>query len=968
MGRSPPQIAYSRGQRVSEKWDLWLDEPLPLKMKMRRLRLSGWYFPKNGSRLTRIRCRVGKRTFYGRFDCEKSGITDSRSTPDGPRRCGFAVDVIVPFGRNPFELQVATADGKWQEAYARTVVGPLRVRAAEREHWQKIDEAEGQGRYAFFFSRPNDWNKPAQTLRVTGWCVDQTGDWIRDIRAVVGGRTFPGRYGIERPDVAAWIPHRPAARDSGFVLTAELPRGKQIIRLEAKGSDGIWRQFFVSEVIGGESPDDEPLTPDEIAHFEGFERRPRFRFWFDRPTDWSQPVRHLRVSGWCVATWGEEIRELRARIRGRTYKASYGILRPDVAAILESGAGALRSGFALDVAVPWGFATLILEARSGRGPWEQFFCARVRGSLLGLTRKNDSDEAVGNYAQWIRLYDRLTRKDTLRIRKQISAFSLQPRISVLLPVYNSNPRWLRRAIDSVRNQLYPNWELCAVDDASTDRRVWQLLQNYARRDPRIKVMRRSHNGHISAASNDALRMTTGDFIALLDHDDELARTALYFAALELNRTPSLQLIYTDEDKLDQQGKRCDPYFKPDWNPDLFTSQNYVSHLSLYAANVVRNAGGFREGLEGSQDYDLTLRCLEQIAPAQIRHIPHVLYHWRIAEQSTATFAAAKPYAREAAITAVQEHLDRTNVPARATMHYGDYLRIVYPPPAGQPLVSIIIPTRDRLSLLRQCIEGIEGKTDYPNVELIVVDNESAEPATLDYLLELEKDHRATVLHVAGEFNFSRLNNIGVGRARGEFVALLNNDLEVINRDWLTEMVAQAARPEIGAVGARLWYSDGRMQHGGVILGVGGVATHAHIGIRKEHGYFARAHLVQNFSAVTAACMVLRKSVYERLGGLNEMNLAVAFNDVDFCLRLREAGLRTVWTPHAELVHHESASRGLEDTGLKQRRFLAEVDYMGRKWGAVLEADPFYNPNLSIESNEQFKLAFPPRVQKPWNES
>ncbi|MBA2271611.1 MAG: glycosyltransferase, partial [Chthoniobacterales bacterium] len=368
--------------------------------------------------------------------------------------------------------------------------------------------------------------------------------------------------------------------------------------------------------------------------------------------------------------------------------------------------------------------------------------------------------------------------------------------------------------------------------------------------------------------------------------------------------------------------------------------------------------------EGSQDYDLTLRCVEQIAPAQIRHIPHVLYHWRIAEQSTATFAAAKPYAHEAAIRAMQEHVDRRRIVARVVPHYANYLRVIYSPPPDQPLVSIIIPTRDRGSLLRQCIESICGRTEYANYELIIVDNESAEQQTLDYLDTMRTHERVTVLRVDGEFNFSRLNNLGVARARGSFVALLNNDLEVMNGGWLGEMISHAARPEIGAVGARLWYPDGKMQHGGVILGVGGVATHAHHGIQKEHGYFARAHLTQNFSAVTGACMLLRKDVYLQLGGLDETNLAVAFNDVDFCLRLRDAGFWVVWTPHAEFAHHESASRGLEDTRTKQRRFLAEVDYMQKKWGHVLEADPFYNPNLSIESNREFKLAFPPRVEKP----
>ncbi|HSH39977.1 MAG TPA: glycosyltransferase family 2 protein, partial [Chthoniobacterales bacterium] len=628
---------------------------------------------------------------------------------------------------------------------------------------------------------------------------------------------------------------------------------------------------------------------------------------------------------------------------------------------------ALRSGFSLDVVVPWGRAMLVFEARSRDGAWEEVFTTRVRGPLL-WARNGDRHEQVGNYAEWIRLYDQITRADVRAIRADISKLQRQPKFSVVVPVYNTDRRWLRRAIESVREQLYDNWELCIVDDASPEPRVWRLLQSYARRDPRIKIKRRAENGHISATSNDALALATGEFVALLDHDDELAATALYFAARELNHRPNTQLVYSDEDKLDTQGRRCDPYFKSDWNPDLFRSQNYVSHLSIYAAELVRKVGGFRTGFEGSQDYDLTLRCIEQIEPAQIRHIPHVLYHWRVAEQSTATFAGAKPYAHQAAVRAMQEHVDRQQTGARAVPHYANYLRVIYSPPADLRTVSIIIPTRDRGALLRQCVESIVTQTDYPNFDIIVVDNESGEQETLDYLQALRTSPRVTVLRAEGEFNFSRLNNIGAAAARGSFVALLNNDLEVMNRDWLREMVSHAARAEIGAVGARLWYPDGRMQHGGVILGVGGVATHAHNGIRKEHGYFARAHLTQNFSAVTGACMLLRKDVYLQLGGLDENNLAVAFNDVDFCLRLREAGLLVVWTPHAELVHHESASRGLEDTRSKQRRFLAEVDFMQKKWGAVLKADPFYNPNLSIESNQEFKLAFPPRVQKPWSQN
>lgn len=951
--------------QYSEKFHFWLDEPADWNVKLRKLRLSGWCVAKRGAPLVAIRARVAGQTFVGSFDRERADVAEYLGMPDAPRWCGFTVDVEIPFGRKRLELQVATADGRWQKAFARTVSGPLAVRDTERQLWRRLDEADAERRFVFFFSRPHHWEKPIRTLYLAGWCVDRTGRWIHGVRAVIGGSVFPGMCGIHRPDLAAQFPGSDAATRSGFALKAEVPPGKHRVAVQVRGVDRVWRQILVREITGAMAggAQDEVLTADEIPYFEG-STAPRFQFWFDRPSNWSDRRRQLHISGWCLATWGEDISELRARIGSTVFRANYGILRPDIAATFDSGMAALKSGFSIDVTVPWGSSTLAIEARSSGGAWEEVFTTRVRGPLFWPAHR-DEEEAVGNYAEWIRRYERLTRSDIDRIRADIARLERTPTISVLLPAYNSDPRWLRRAFDSVREQLYPHWQLCIVDDASTQPHVWKTIERYAKRDERIKAFRREENGHISAASNDALRLATGDFIALLDHDDELAPTALYLVACAIDENPDARLFYSDEDKLDRQGRRTDPYFKPDWNPDLFHTQNYVSHLSVYEAALVREAGGLRLGFEGSQDYDLTLRCIEQLAPAQIHHIPHVLYHWRIADESTATFAAAKPYAHEAAIRAVQEHLDRRGAGASVVAHYGSYQRLIYSPPADHPLVSIVIPTRDRVSLLRQCITSLVPKTEYPNFEVIVVDNESSERETLGYLRLLTATGRTSVVRVPGEFNYSKLNNLGVAHARGEFIALLNNDLEVMNADWLSEMVSHAARPEIGAVGARLWYPDGKMQHGGVILGVGGVATHAHVGIRKEHGYFARAHLAQNFSAVTGACMLVRKEVYQRLGGLDEVNLAVAFNDVDFCLRLIEAGLRVVWTPHAELVHHESASRGLEDTGTKQRRFLAEVAFMQNKWGHVLEADPFYNPNFSIESQQQFKLAFPPRVRKPW---
>lgn len=566
-----------------------------------------------------------------------------------------------------------------------------------------------------------------------------------------------------------------------------------------------------------------------------------------------------------------------------------------------------------------------------------------------------------DYTEWIRRYDTLTDETRAAMRARIDAFEHNPLISVIMPTYNPKPDWLEQAIESVRNQIYPNWELCIADDASTDKAIRPILERYAKEDARIKVVFREQNGHISAASNSALELAAGEWVALLDHDDLLAEHALFWVADAINQHPEARLIYSDEDKIDEAGRRFDPYFKCDWNEDLFYSHNMFSHLGVYHTRLLREIGGFRIGLEGAQDYDLALRCIERVAPQQIYHIPRVLYHWRVHSESTAQSSDAKPYAILAGERALNEHFQRLGVNAKA-LHVGYGYRVYYALPDNPPMVSLIIPTRNGLHLVRQCVKSIFEKTTYPNYEILIVDNGSDDPAILHYFKELQSEARVRIIRDDRPFNYSALNNAAVKLARGEVVGLLNNDIEVISPDWLSEMVSHAMRPEVGAVGARLWYPNGTLQHGGIVLGLAGVASHSHKHFPREIlGYFGRASLIQSFSAVTAACLVIRKSVYKEVGGFNETDLQVAFNDVDFCLRIREAGYRNVWTPYAELYHHESATRGYEDTPEKQARFAKEVQYMKQRWGDLLLNDPAYNPNLTLD-HEDFSLAWPPRVE------
>lgn len=542
------------------------------------------------------------------------------------------------------------------------------------------------------------------------------------------------------------------------------------------------------------------------------------------------------------------------------------------------------------------------------------------------------------------------------LKSQLDGFV---RFSVIVPVYNPDIPYLDAMIQSVQAQSYDNWELCLADDLSRAE-VRDFLTQKAAQDSRVRLVLRGENGHISRATNSAIDVATGDFIALLDHDDLLDPDALLMVAAAIADNPTAQILYSDEDKVRMDGERYDPHFKPDWNRDLLYGMNYVSHLGVYATALVKQVGGFRVGFEGAQDYDLLLRCIEQIDDTQILHIPKVLYSWRASPGSTAASNEAKPYATQAGIWALSEHLERVHgrpidvVDGPSPFSY----RVLWPLDTP-PLVSLIIPTRDRLHLTRTAVESILAKTKYENFEVIIIDNGSIEPDSLAWFAKIQSvDCRVRVLRDDQPFNYSALNNTAVAQARGELIALLNNDVEIINREWLSEMVSLAIRPGTGCVGAKLYYPDGRIQHAGVVIGMGGVAGHAHLLSSGDHGgYFGRLLVRQAYSAVTAACLVVRRDIYLAVDGLNETDLKVAFNDVDFCLKVRAAGYTNIWTPWAELLHYESASRGYEDTPEKISRFQAECAYMKNIWQTHDFADPCYNPNLTLD-RQDFSFAHP----------
>jgi GT2 family glycosyltransferase len=611
----------------------------------------------------------------------------------------------------------------------------------------------------------------------------------------------------------------------------------------------------------------------------------------------------------------------------------------------------------------------ILRASGPIGLFREFNAGTHRlakESSLGplLSPIHNAIDSFG-YRRWAKRYERLRADDLREIHEATERLTFRPLISVLMPVYNTDHRWLKAAIQSVRDQMYPGWELCIADDASTDPGVGKLLRDFQAKDARIKVDFRAVNGHISAASNSALQLATGEFVALVDHDDVLPKHALLAVVHELNRHPDAAIVYSDEDRLDESGRRYDPYFKPDFNVELFRGQNVISHLGVYRTDLVRQVGAFRQDLEGSQDYDLAWRIVERIDPKRIRHIPHVLYHWRAVAGSAALGTREKTYAHSAARRAVEEHLARTGVQATCepALNASYHQRVRYALPQPPPHVTIIIPTRDHVDLLSRCVGSVIGCSTYPDYDIVIVDNGSAEAGTREYFERLRADARVSILRLDEPFNFARLNNQAAAAARGDVLCFLNNDTEVITADWLEEMVSLACQDGVGAVGAMLYYPNNHIQHAGVILGLGGVASHAFKGLgRTTGGDHARAALTQAMSAVTAACLVVRKASFTEAGGFDE-TLAIAYNDVDLCLRLGASGLRTVWTPFAELYHYESVSRG-DDTATERPGFLDESRLMYQRWGSLLEADPYFNPNLSLDRTD-FALSYPPRHTRKW---
>ncbi len=792
---------------------------------------------------------------------------------------------------------------------------------------------------------------PASTERVTtvaGWVYALEGK-IDGVRARAREYKWDGEYGFPRPDVGVAFSAVEQAMRCGFRIDLPWLLGTdEELTLEAH-LDGEWRSFVQ---FGIQTAPPLPWYAYAFARlrsrvrrkrkgrdsYEGFERG--YVCWIDQPADWKTTHRQFVVSGWCFNRKGGGLDGVRAWVAQKCYTGRLRLPRPDVAASLGSRPDIANSGFEVAVENHAVYPTTFrLEVSHTDGIWREVFRKN-----LGRGRKGGSSKDVASlgYPEWIKRYDSLSSSDRRAIASHIESFKHSPEFSVVITLEDTEQGHLREAIRSLRQQLYPHWKLYFRSRNSNEDAVAQKLERFARSDHRI-----------TAQMNVPIKSKGDGFVLFLGECDRLAPAALYDAAVALEGNPHLRVIYSDEDQLDEQGRRERPFFKPEWNETLFRESNYLGGLCL-----LRNEQRWPEPGSEVEPFELLLAQIKAAAAGEIGHLPRILYHRR--------GKSRKEGKHETCL--IETDLEERGIAAQVfPVAETDLRRVRYLIRRPVPPVSVIIPTRDYVQLLRPCLDSLLHSTSYQHFEVVIVDNGTTEADALAYLESVAHDPRVRILPKNEEFNYSRLNNLAVSQCESDFVVLLNNDIVVIQPEWLEELVSQGLREGVGAVGPRLLYPDGYIQQAGVILGAGqhGVAEVAHRGLGGQYvGYAGRAALAQELSSVGAACMLVRRSAYLEVGGFDEQHLKVAFNDIDFCLKLRQRGYKIVYTPHTSLYHLEHASRGWENTTSKRERFMEEIRYMKEKWGNLLVTDPAYSPNLSL-GEDLFELAFPPRVSKPW---
>ncbi|MGE5657097.1 MAG: glycosyltransferase [Actinomycetota bacterium] len=843
-------------------------------------------------------------------------------------------------------------------------------------------------RFIFSLDTPTRWEILGEDLHIAGWCLHTSQIKLQSARIRSGNTTFEGVYGIERGDVAQTFPQIATAEKSGFRIEAKLPAGRHEVQLEVQDAQGKWHSLASYPVV--------------VSTIQAT---------FDEPVVWEHRQDHVFFAGWCCHPEKKVTKltlccgDLTINCAYGLRRKDVGEVFPDWVNSSQSGFEALvdlppgewqislkaelETGEILSFQAPkilkvqrytlWQkaadksqeltrFSAAIRKRMAERKqrlgriipmPWE---IAKVTRQILLIYQQQQKlssssglqpppgfvvPEPIDPYDAWLEVNQWSDRARDYLIARLAACQGHLPKISVVMPVYNPPTEFLEKAITSVINQVYQNWELCIADDCSPNPAVAEFLKKWAAQDSRIHLSFRSKNGNISAATNSAAELATGEFILFMDNDDELTPDALGEVALYLATHPETDFLYSDDDKIDTEGHRFSPQFKPDWSPELLLSYMYLGHICAVRREIFDKIGGLRLGFEGSQDYDFALRATE--VARHVAHLPLILYHWRTAPGSTAISGAAKPASFAAGQKAIQDSLNRRGISGKVFQpdwavreNLGIFSQVF---PNTGPLVTIIIPTKNQLKLLKGCLDSLH-KTTYQNYQVVVIDNESDDPQTLDYLKHIS--HQVLCIkNEGGRFSFAAINNRAVEEVESDYILFLNNDTEVINPQWLSQMVGFAQVPGVGAVGARLLYPDHRIQHAGVIHGLHhGLAGHAFKLMPSENrGYLSQAMVTKNYSAVTAACLLTPRQLFLELGGFDEENFAVAYNDVDYCYRLLEIGYRSVYCPEAELLHREGTSRGFTDNP-------KEVAAYRRKYAE--KSDSFYSPHLSLE-DEYFRI-------------
>lgn len=809
--------------------------------------------------------------------------------------------------------------------------------------------------------------KPLESyIRVEGWCFDCNEEKIDFYANVDNKKIIPEKHVILRKDVKLKYKDRyDISENSGFMLKIKLENNKDVpkkVEIYVKSSKYEKKLLTLSEkqIIAIKNDNSITYNIDRVS-IEGS---------------------RIVISGWAVSILGADMINYDIRNNKGEHIKDIKLARVNRSDVVQRGlTNEENTGCGFHIEFPYEenkeylFSITDSKKRKSiklvpeqirqnskkearRGFAKQFVkCLNTKNIKKGIKHIKENGIAglkeyivnrvnsIGmTYGEWFDIH-KVTDEQLEKQRKEQFAFS--PKISVIVPTYKTPINFLREMIDSVMEQSYANWELCIADGSEGDIAVEAVLKEYAGKDERIKYTLLEKNEGISGNTNAALNLATGEYVGLFDHDDLLAPNALYEVAKALQEK-KYDILYTDEDKITGDGKEHnDPNFKPDFSMDLFCSHNYITHFFVVKTEIIKEIGGFRPEYDGSQDYDLMFRCIERAE--SIKHIPMILYHWRIHMNSVAGDPASKMYAYDAGKRAIEDHFKRIGVLAEVehTGLWGMY-HVIYSTP-GNPLVSIVIPNKDHVDDLDKCIKSILKRSDYKNIEFIIIENNSEEERTFKYYNKIQQENdNIQVVKWNGEFNYSAINNYGVTFAKGEYLLFLNNDTEMITSTAINELLGCCMREDVGAVGAKLLYPDDTVQHAGVVIGFGGYAGHVNMGIgRDDYGYMVRARINCNYSAVTAACMMTKKELFEQVGGFDEQ-FVVACNDVDYCLKLRNIDKWVVYDAFSEWYHYESKSRGYEDTPEKLKRFEGEVEKFQKKWPEILEkGDPFYNPNFPI---------------------